>query len=156
MRAVFGLTGVAMVWAICYPIMVLLFIGSTRSITGISVRDVIGSQPRCGRRPLHGPGGPGDSIMSSARSVSSPLRLEYVDPGGRARLCWGDSDPCLGIASIGNVRSLWREFRYREVSLDATLVDPVIVSHPSPECPSHLSGIVQLAHGDSALRETDR
>jgi hypothetical protein len=39
-----GLAGVALVWAICYPILVLLLIGATRSITGVGVRDVIASQ----------------------------------------------------------------------------------------------------------------
>ena len=44
----FEITGVALVWAVCYPIMVLLLIGATRSITGISVRDIINSQtPIC-------------------------------------------------------------------------------------------------------------
>ena len=39
-----GLNGVAMVWAICYPIMVLSLIGTTRSTTGVSVGDVLSSQ----------------------------------------------------------------------------------------------------------------
>src|SRR5205823_3370345 len=39
-----GLNGVALVWAICYPIMLLLLIRATRSVTGVGVRDLIDSQ----------------------------------------------------------------------------------------------------------------
>lgn len=110
----FGVTGVALVWAVCYPLMVLLLIRATQSITGISVRDVIKSQTcTC------------VSVVFMAlvvlatryfcQNVPVRIRLEISILAGVIGyiaairvLAWE--------SAIGNFKLVWRELRGREVA----------------------------------------
>lgn len=110
-----GITGVAMVWAICYPIMVLGLIARTRSITGIGVRDVVSSQLPIWAsaalmalvvlvtgRLLRDVGGVpvrlGLSIAAGTLSYAAAIRL----------LCWE--------SVMGNIRLTWDELKGRGVA----------------------------------------
>jgi teichuronic acid exporter len=108
-----GVIGVAMVWAIFYPIMVLLLIGMTRSITGIGVRDVVSSQ-----FPLW------TSALFMALVV---VAVEYSSQGVRAvaaRLAISVAAGVLSYAAairvlawesvMGNLRLAWSELRGRK------------------------------------------
>lgn len=112
-----GITGVALVWLICYPIMILFLFGSTRSITGIGVRDIIDSQlpiwasvvfmgllvlaTRYFLRDFRAvPVRLGISILVGACGYAAAIRV----------LAWE--------SVMGNVRLTWRELRSPKVVLD--------------------------------------
>jgi len=113
-----GINGVAAVWAVCYPIMVLLLIGVTRAITGVGVRDVIGSQVRVWA-----------SVVFMALVVLAIRYALHDFRVVRVRLGISILAGVVGYVAairllawesvIGNLKSLWHELRSREVVADA-------------------------------------
>jgi len=109
-----GVVGVALVWAICYPIMVLVQIGSTRSITGISVRNLIHSQ-----LPIWA------SVLFMALVVLAVRQVFHAEMVA-VRLGMAILAGVLGYVGairilawksvMGNVRLLWQELRHRDVN----------------------------------------
>ena len=115
----FGLTGVTLVWAVLYPIMVLLLITATRSITRISVRDVINCQGRIWV-----------SVFCMALVVLATRFICHDIHVVSVRLAISILAGVLGYMAairlfawesvMGNVQLLWRELRSRAVVLDAS------------------------------------
>ena len=92
----FGLTGVTLVWAVFYPIMVLLLIGVTRSITGISVREILSSPDASVDFDIsHGVGSPRDPLRPSRRRWH-PFAIGHLSPRRHYRVCPGNSHPRVG------------------------------------------------------------
>jgi teichuronic acid exporter len=108
----FGITGVAMVWAVLYPIMVLLLIAATRSITGISVRDVLGCQVRIWVSVLFMA-----LVVLATRSICQDVRVVSMRLG--ITVLAGVLGYVAAIrvfaweSVMGNVKPLWRELRSR-------------------------------------------
>jgi PST family polysaccharide transporter len=113
----FGLTGVALVWAVCYPTAVLWLIGATRSITGIGVRDVIRSQVRVWASVLFMA-----LVVLATRYVFQNVRVVPVRLGISILagvLSYATAIRVLAWETVmGNVRLLRRELRSREVVHD--------------------------------------
>lgn len=115
----FGLTGVTLVWAVLYPIMVLLLITATRSITRISVRDVINCQGRIWV-----------SVFCMALVVLATRFICHDIHVVSVRLAISILAGVLGYMAairlfawesvMGNVQLLWRELRSLAVVLDAS------------------------------------
>ncbi len=105
-----GVVGVASVWAICYPIMVLLLIATTRSITGVSARDVLNSQ-----LPLWA-----SAAFMALVVAATGYRLRFL-PVGTVRLGILIAAGALSYAAairvlawesvMTNVRLMWRELK---------------------------------------------
>ena len=115
----FGLTGVTLVWAVLYPIMVLLLIGLTRSITGISVRDVLNCQVRIWVSVLFMA-----LVVLATRYLCQDVRVVSVRLG--ITILAGVLGYVAAIrvltwqSVMGNVTLLWRELRSRAVVPDAS------------------------------------
>jgi len=111
-----GVSGVAWVWAIFYPIMVLVLIGTTRSLTGVRIRDLVDSQFAF--------------WTSSLLMAMVVLGVQYLlrDSRGTVRLPLSILAGVLGYMGavwilawervMGNLRLLWNELRSHKVQAD--------------------------------------
>ncbi len=115
----FGVPGVALVWAVLYPVMVLLLIAATRSITGIGVRDVVYCQFRIWA-----------SVFTMALMVLAACYLCQDVRSVAARLAIAILTGTLSYFAairvfawesvMGNIKLLWRELRNDDPVPDAS------------------------------------
>ena len=113
-----GLAGVAAVWAICYPIMVLALVGTTRSITGVSVGDIVSSQLPLWASALF----MALVVVATQYALRNfgiiPVRLAISIVAGI--VSYVAAIRVLGWESVvGNVRLTWRELKGTRVAPQA-------------------------------------